>query len=36
MTPYHLVGADGAVKREPVETQASRISTYEFDMKCFR
>ena len=35
VTPYHLVGTDGAVKREPVETQASRISTYEFDMKCF-
>ena len=36
VTPYHLGGADGAVTREPVETQASRISTYEFDMKCFR
>ncbi len=36
VTPYRLVGADGAVRREPVETQESRISTYEFDMKCFR
>jgi hypothetical protein len=36
VTPYRLVGADGAVRREPVQTQASRISTYEFDMKCFR
>ena len=38
VTPYHLVGADGAdgaVKREAVESHASRISTYEFDMKCF-
>jgi len=35
VTPYHLSGADGAVKREPVEAHASRISTYEFDMKCF-
>ena len=36
VTPYRLVGDNGAVKREPVETQSSRISTYEFDMKCFR
>ena len=36
VTPYHLGGTDGAVTREPVQTQASRISTYEFDMKCFR
>lgn len=36
VTPYHLVGADGAVTREPVETQPSRISTYEFDMRCFK
>ena len=36
VTPYRLVGAEGAVRREPVETQPSRISTYEFDMKCFR
>ena len=35
VTPYHLSGAEGAVKREPVEAHASRISTYEFDMKCF-
>ena len=35
VTPYHLVGDNGAVKREPVETQPSRISTYEFDLKCF-
>ena len=36
VTPYHLVGTDGAVRREPVEVHESRISTYEFDMKCFR
>ena len=36
VTPYRLVGANGAVVREPVETQASQISTYEFDMKCFK
>jgi len=36
VTPYHLGGTDGAVTREAVTTQASRISTYEFDMKCFR
>jgi hypothetical protein len=36
VTPYHLVGDDGAVKREEVQTQPSQISTYEFDMKCFR
>lgn len=36
VTPYHLGGTDGAVTREAVTTQVSRISTYEFDMKCFR
>ena len=36
VTPYHLVGDNGAVRREPVETQPSQISTYEFDMKCFK
>ena len=36
VTPYRLVGDDGSVAREPVETQASQISTYEFDMKCFK
>lgn len=36
VTPYRLVGEKGAVRREPVEAQVSRISTYEFDMKCFR
>ena len=36
VTPYHLVGAGGAVRREPVETQPSQISTYEFDMRCFK
>ena len=35
VTPYHLAGTDGAVTREAVESHASRISTYEFDMKCF-
>jgi hypothetical protein len=36
VTPYHLVGEEGTVRREPVETQPSQISTYEFDMKCFK
>jgi hypothetical protein len=36
VTPYHLVGDNGAVRREPVETQPSQISTYEFDLKCFK
>ena len=36
VTPYRLVDDNGAVRREPVETQASQISTYEFDMKCFK
>lgn len=36
VTPYHLVGDAGAVRREPVAAQVSRISTYEFDMKCFK
>jgi hypothetical protein len=36
VTPYRLVGDAGAVRREPVAAQVSRISTYEFDMKCFR
>ena len=36
VTPYRLVGDDGSVRREPVETHASQISTYEFDMKCFK
>ena len=35
VTPFRLVGDNGAVRREPVETQPSQISTYEFDMKCF-
>src|ERR1700750_573520 len=28
VTPYHLVAADGAVRREPVEAHESRTSTY--------
>jgi hypothetical protein len=37
VTPYRLVQGDGGeVRREPVAVQESRISTYEFDMKCFR
>jgi len=36
VTPFHLVRGDGGVKREPVETTPSLISTYEFDMRCFR
>ncbi len=35
VTPYRLVDDKGTVKREPVQAQPSRISTYEFDMKCF-
>ena len=36
VTPYRLVADGDAVKREPVETQPSQISTYEFDMRCFK
>ena len=36
VTPYHLVSDGGAVKRELVEVQASQISTYQFDMRCFK
>ena len=36
VTPFRLVGDKGAVTREPVETTRSQISTYEFDMKCFK
>ena len=36
VTPYRLVDDNGTVKREEVQTQPSQISTYEFDMKCFR
>jgi len=36
VTPYRLVGDDGAIRREPVETRASQIATYEFDMKCLK
>jgi hypothetical protein len=36
VTPYHLVDDHGTVKREDVQTQPSQISTYEFDMKCFK
>lgn len=35
VTPYRLVDDKGTVKREEVQVQPSRISTYEFDMKCF-
>jgi hypothetical protein len=34
--PYRLVDASGSVQREEVKTQPSQISTYEFDMKCFK
>jgi hypothetical protein len=34
--PYRLVELDGAVQREEVPAQPSQISTYEFDMKCFK
>ena len=36
VTPFRLAGDKGAITREPVETQHSQISTYEFDMKCFK
>jgi len=36
VTPYRLVEAGGVVTREPVETRHSQISTYEFDLKCFK
>ena len=36
VTPYHLVQDGGTVKREEVQTQPSQISTFEFDMKCFK
>jgi hypothetical protein len=37
VTPYRLSpGEGGLVKREEVAAPASRISTYEFDMKCFK
>jgi hypothetical protein len=36
VVPYHLVGSKGSVEREPVESHLSQISTYEFDMKCFK
>jgi hypothetical protein len=36
VTPYRLVGEGGAVRREPVQAQVSRVSTYEFGMQCFR
>ena len=33
---FHVVGDAGAVRREPVEAQVSRISTYRSGMQCFR
>ncbi len=36
VTPLHLVADGDTVKREPVETLPSQISTYEFDMRCFK
>ena len=35
VTPYRLVEDKGAVTREEVPVQPSKISTYGFDMKCF-
>jgi hypothetical protein len=34
--PYRLVDVGGTVQREEVPTQPSQISTYEFEMKCFK
>lgn len=34
--PYRLVDAGGTVTREEVESHLTPISTYEFDMKCFK
>jgi hypothetical protein len=36
VTPFRLVGDGGSVRREPMEVQPSQISTYEFEMKCFK
>lgn len=37
VTPYRLSqGEGGEPRREAVEAKESRISTYEFDMKCFK
>jgi hypothetical protein len=34
--PYRLVDSNGTVAREEVPSQLSQISTFEFDMKCFK
>ena len=36
ITPYRLTESGGTVQRELVKTETSQISTYEFDMKCFK
>ena len=36
ITPYRLSESGGAVQRELVKAEMSPISTYEFDMKCFK
>jgi hypothetical protein len=36
ITPYRLSESGGAVQRELVKAELSQISTYEFDMKCFK
>jgi len=34
--PFRLVSDGGAVRREPVDTEPTSVSTYEFDMRCFK
>jgi hypothetical protein len=36
ITPYRLSESNGAVQRELVNAEMSQISTYQFDMKCFK
>ncbi len=36
ITPYRLSESNGTVQRELVKSEMSQISTYEFDMKCFK
>jgi hypothetical protein len=36
ITPYRLVESNGTVQREMLKVELSQISTYEFDMKCFK
>lgn len=36
ITPYRLSESGGVVQREMLKVEMSQISTYEFDMKCFK